>query len=60
MSEKTAAEIAKQLLARKKEAQAKTKANKQSSPGHQMSNGVPTMHAQNNKKPNNQRKRMGV
>ena len=60
MSEKSAAEIAKQLLARKKEAQARTKANKHSSPSHPMSNGVPSMQAQNNKKPNNQRKRMGV
>ncbi len=62
MTESTnnAAEIAKQLLARKKEAQARAKSNGQSFKGAQSSGGVPTMQNQNNKKPNNQRKRMGV
>ncbi len=56
----SAAEIAKQLLARKKEAQARAKSNGHSFQGAQTSDGVPTMQNQNNKKPNNQRKRMGV
>ncbi len=56
----SAAEIAKQLLARKKEAQARAKSNGQSFSGAQSSDGIPTMKNQNNKKPNNQRKRMGV
>ncbi len=55
-----AAEIAKQLLARKKEAQARAKSNGQSFKGAQSSSGTPTMQNQNNKKPNNQRKRTGV
>jgi hypothetical protein len=54
------AEIAKKLLAQKKEAQSRAKANANSFKGQQGSNGVPTMHNQNNKKPNNQRKRTGV
>jgi hypothetical protein len=58
--EATPADIAKQLLARKKEAQARAKANSNSSTGHHMPNGVQAMRNQNNKKPNNQRKRMGV
>jgi hypothetical protein len=56
----TPAEIAKQLLARKKEAQARKQSNGHSFKGQDSQAGVPTMQNQNNKKPNNQRKRMGV
>jgi hypothetical protein len=57
---KSPAEIAKQLLARKKEAQARNKANANATGGQRSSSGVQAMQSQHNKKPNNQRKRTGV